>query len=162
MHADADNFTTVTRFACDHMDRSPELFKVAMFLRDRKGQNLSVYLKYKIFCAKFQLHHSIQFSDKDKRWENIEEKFCQMTNIPQGCLSTKLKDTILHKSLECEIALTPEMCNEEGLENQKSDFEGNTNPKLCSMDVDAILTSFKWQSFVSEPEDQKRRQTNIS
>ena len=109
----------------------------------------------KIFSVNIRHHHSIQLSDDDERWEQIEEKFYQMTDFPQVCLSTEWKDKLLQTSLEAEIALTPEWWynSEEGLENLKSDFEEKINSKFCSMNVNAILTSSEWQNFLTELEE---------
>ena len=56
---------------------------------------------------------------------------------------------------ESEIALTPKWWqnSDEGLENLKSDFEGKSKSKLCSLDIETILKSSEWQNFLTELEE---------
>ena len=54
-------------------------------------------------------------------------------------------------SLESEITVTPELWqnSEEGLDNLKSDFEIKIKSKFCSIDIETILKSCKWQDFLT-------------
>ena len=75
-----------------------------------------------------------------------------MVDIAQICLSSEWKDKLLQMSLESKIAVTPEWWrnSEEGLDNLKSDFERKIKSKFCSMDIETILKSRKWQKFLTE------------
>eukprot|EP00551_Chaetoceros_affinis_P016020 CAMPEP_0203702804 /NCGR_PEP_ID=MMETSP0091-20130426/40769_1 /ASSEMBLY_ACC=CAM_ASM_001089 /TAXON_ID=426623 /ORGANISM="Chaetoceros affinis, Strain CCMP159" /LENGTH=161 /DNA_ID=CAMNT_0050577133 /DNA_START=1 /DNA_END=486 /DNA_ORIENTATION=- len=154
MHEDPDNFNTNVRFACDHMDQAPNLCKAAKS-ETVEHRNPSVDLDWIIFREKIPSHHPIRLSKSDERWEQIEVKFYEMTDVPRRCLSPEWKNKLLQRSLESEIALTPERWHngKEGLEHLKSDFEEKTNSMLCSIDIDKVLTTSEWQDFLTELEE---------
>jgi len=154
MHEDPDHFNTLERFFCDHVDQAPELCKVAKS-QEVEQSNPSQDLIWSIFQSRVQQYHSIRLSDEDERWPQIQRKFNKMTDIPQVCLPPEFKEKLLQISLETEIALTPKWWqnSDEGLENLKSDFEGKSKSKLCSLDIETILTSSEWQNFLTELEE---------
>eukprot|EP00551_Chaetoceros_affinis_P014479 CAMPEP_0203696210 /NCGR_PEP_ID=MMETSP0091-20130426/7477_1 /ASSEMBLY_ACC=CAM_ASM_001089 /TAXON_ID=426623 /ORGANISM="Chaetoceros affinis, Strain CCMP159" /LENGTH=398 /DNA_ID=CAMNT_0050567939 /DNA_START=66 /DNA_END=1262 /DNA_ORIENTATION=+ len=151
MHEDPENFNTNARFACDHMDNAPHLCAAAKSHIDGQS-NPSVNLDWLIFRDKISSYHPIELLDSDERWEQIEVKFNEMTDIPRLCLSTEWKNKLLQTSLESEKALTLESWynSEEGLENLMIDFEEKINSKLCSMDIETILLSTEWQDFLTD------------
>jgi len=151
MHEELDNFDIITKFACDHLDQAPRLCNKAKSITAALQQNPSRSLSWKLFRNSVKVYHSIKLSDSDKRWEQIEAKFNEMTDIPRHCLSPELKNKLLQISLDSEIALTPESWHnsEEGLENLKSDFEEKSNSKLCSIYNEKILMSPEWQNFLT-------------
>ena len=131
MHEGPDNFDTAERLSRNHLDQAPNLCEIA------KSQRVG------------------QTNRSTDNWQQIQCKFNEMIDIPQVRLSGKRKDKLLQMSLESEIALTPEWWynSKEGLENLKSDYEDKINSKLCSIDVNAILTSLEWQNFLTELEE---------
>eukprot|EP00551_Chaetoceros_affinis_P000153 CAMPEP_0203638806 /NCGR_PEP_ID=MMETSP0088-20131115/4728_1 /ASSEMBLY_ACC=CAM_ASM_001087 /TAXON_ID=426623 /ORGANISM="Chaetoceros affinis, Strain CCMP159" /LENGTH=161 /DNA_ID=CAMNT_0050493521 /DNA_START=27 /DNA_END=512 /DNA_ORIENTATION=- len=155
MHEDPGNFNTNARFACDHMDNAPHLCEIAKSSIVRPS-NPSQTMDWYLFRNSISIYHSIELSDSDEgKWEKIEVKFYEMTDIPRLCLSPEWKYKLLQISLDSEKTLTPESWynSQEGLENLKSVFEEKSNSKLCSMDIEKILTSVEWQDFLTDLEN---------
>ncbi len=150
MHYDAANFDSVRTFLCDHVDNVPHACEAAKS-RQTENDNRSSSLDWMLFCDRITKYHSIRLSPDDKRWEEIEEKYKNMLQIPRVCLPDDLKGELLQLSIESEVALTPEWWynSREGLENLKTDFEEKINSKLCSIDAEAILVSPEWQEFLT-------------
>ncbi len=153
-----ENFDSVSTFFCNYVDHAPNTCALAKS-KQVQYSNPSQDLDWNLFRSDVQRYHSIQLSQKDERWKQIEEKFHEMktihdTNIPKICLSPKWKNVLLQLSLEYEIALTPTWWHnsEEGLVDLKSDFQQKINSKLCSIDARTILTSPDWQRFLTELE----------
>jgi len=156
MHEDPDNFNTNARFACDHMDNAPHLCEIAKSI-PAKHTNPSKSLDWKLFRKNIHIYHPIQLSDSDEdKLEQIEAKFDKIIDIPQLCLSPEWRDRLLQISIEFEKTLTPESWynGKEGLENLKSEFEGKSNSKFCSVDIERILTSSEWQDFLTGLEEE--------
>jgi hypothetical protein len=133
------------------LDQAPHLCELAKSQEVEQG-NASRDLNWRLFQSRVQQHHSIRLSDEDERWHQIQQKYDKMTDIPQICVSSEWRDKLLQMSLESETALTPEWWqnSEEGLDNLKSDFERKMKSKFCSMDIEKILMSRKWQKFLTE------------
>eukprot|EP00551_Chaetoceros_affinis_P017393 CAMPEP_0203712246 /NCGR_PEP_ID=MMETSP0091-20130426/69940_1 /ASSEMBLY_ACC=CAM_ASM_001089 /TAXON_ID=426623 /ORGANISM="Chaetoceros affinis, Strain CCMP159" /LENGTH=445 /DNA_ID=CAMNT_0050590217 /DNA_START=38 /DNA_END=1376 /DNA_ORIENTATION=- len=134
MHHDAANFDTVEAFACDQLDDAPHTCEAAKSRPKAIHKNPSKPLDWKIFRQRLKNYHSIgHVPDDDERWQDIEQKFDSMTDVPKACLSDDMKNKLLQISLQSETFMTPEWFHnsEEGLAFLKSMTDV---PKACLSD----------------------------